>query len=53
MTVSIFQKGYAILVEGTTSEVLNGLVTMGNPRIQGYFVDVATDKRYIVASKVY
>jgi hypothetical protein len=53
MTVSIFQKGYALLIEGTTSEVLQGLVTSNNPRIEGYFVDTATDKRYIIASKVY
>jgi hypothetical protein len=51
MTVTTSEGGYNLLIDGTTSEVLNELVSQGNPKILGYFVDVATDKRYILASR--
>lgn len=51
MTVSTAIGGYNLLIDGTTSEVLTELVSQGNPKIYGYFVDVATDKRYILASR--
>lgn len=51
MTVTISKKGYSLLIDGTTSEVLTALVSEGHPKVYGYFVDVATDKRYILASR--
>ena len=51
MTVSKAQKGYFLFLDGTTTEVLTSLVSEGNPEVKGYFVDVATGKRYIVADR--
>jgi hypothetical protein len=51
MTVTTSQKGLNLLIDGTTSEVLNELVAQGYPKIYGYFVDTDTDKRYILASR--
>jgi hypothetical protein len=51
MTVTKAQRGYYLFLDGTTTEVLTQLITEGNPKIAGYFVDVATGTRYIVASK--
>lgn len=50
MTVAIAKKGYNLLIDGTTSEVLAAIISEGNPKVYGYFVDVATGKRYILAS---
>jgi hypothetical protein len=51
MTVKISKKGYNLLIDGTTSEVLNELVAQGNPKVYGYHVDHATGTRYILASR--
>jgi hypothetical protein len=51
MTVTISKKGYNLLIDGTTSEVLTALVNEGNPKVYGYHVDHASGTRYILASR--
>jgi hypothetical protein len=51
MTVAVAQSGYYLTIDGSTSEVLASMVAYGVTRVEGYFVDVATSKRYILARK--
>jgi hypothetical protein len=51
MTLTKSKQGYYLMLDGTTSEVLSGLIAEGSPMAVGYFVDVATDKRYVLARR--
>jgi hypothetical protein len=51
MTVLVIDSGYYLDISGTTSEVKTAMVSNRVTKVEGYFVDVATGNRYILARK--
>jgi hypothetical protein len=52
MTVLTIQYGpYYLDISGTTSEVKNEMAARNVSSVEGYFVDVSSGKRYILARK--
>jgi hypothetical protein len=51
MTVLSIPMGYYLDISGTTSEVKAEMVAQRVTKVEGYFVDVATGNRYILARK--
>lgn len=49
MTVLTIPMGYYLDISGTTSEVKAEIKARKITKVEGYFVDVATGNRYILA----
>jgi hypothetical protein len=51
MAVFTIPSGYYLDISGTTSEVKAEMIAQKVTKVEGYFVDVSTGKRYILARK--